>query len=85
MIDELLNHLKRIDTAALKYVDMEDKDIHWEINGEPKTTRASTLLSQMIFHSAEHRAQVVAALDDKGVRDINLDEYSVWSYINSTK
>jgi uncharacterized damage-inducible protein DinB len=85
VIDELLNHLKRIDTAALKYVDMEDKDIHWEINGEPKTTKASTLLSQMIFHSAEHRAQVVAALDDKGVRDINLDEYSVWSYINSTK
>jgi len=85
VIDELLKHLERIDAAALNYVDMEDKDIHWEIDGEPRTTRASTLLSQMIFHSAEHRAQVVAALDDRGVRDINLDEYSVWSYINSTK
>ena len=82
VIDELLEHLVRIDTAALKYVDMEDRDIYYKIDGEPRTTKASTLLSQMVFHSAEHRAQVVAALDDKGVRDINLDDYSVFSFIN---
>ena len=81
VMDELLKHLERIDAAALKYVDMEDKDIHWEIDGEQRTTRASTLLSQMIFHSAEHRAQIVAALDKHNVRDINLDDYDVWSYV----
>jgi len=82
VINELLEHLERIDTAALKYIDMEDQDIHYKIDGKPRTTKASTLLSQMIFHSAEHRAQIVAALDDKGVRDINLDDYAVFSYIN---
>ena len=35
----------------------------------------------MVFHSAEHRAQVVAALDDKGVRDINLDNFAVFGYV----
>jgi len=42
--------------------------------------KAATILSQMVFHSAEHRAQIVAALDKHNVRDINLDDYSVWGY-----
>lgn len=81
VIDELLKHLERIDNDALKYVDMEDKDIHYVLSdGGERTSKASTILSQMVFHSAEHRAQIVAALDKHGVRDINLDEYSVWGY-----
>jgi len=39
----------------------------------------------MIFHAAEHRAQIVAALDKHNVREINLDRYSVFSYIESLK
>jgi uncharacterized damage-inducible protein DinB len=81
VIDELLDHLKRIDTDSLKYVESEDKDIHYVLSdGGERTSKASTILSQMVFHSAEHRAQVVAALDKHNVRDINLDEYSVWGY-----
>ena len=81
VIDELLKHLERIDNDALKYVDMEDKDIHYVLSdGGERTSKVSTVLSQMVFHSAEHRAQIVAALDKHGVRDINLDEYSVWGY-----
>ena len=81
MINELLNHLQRIDTDSLKYVDMEDNDIHYILSdGGERTSKVSTVLSQMVFHSAEHRAQIVAALDKHGVRDINLDEFSVWGY-----
>ena len=81
VIDELLDHLKRIDTDSLKYVESEDKDIHYVLSdGGERTSKASTILSQMVFHSAEHRAQIVAALDKHNVRDINLDEYSVWGY-----
>jgi len=81
VIDELLDHLKRIDTDSLKYVDSEDKDIHYVLSdGGERTSKASTILSQMVFHSAEHRAQIVAALDKHNIRDINLDEYSVWGY-----
>ena len=86
VIDELLKHLERIDNDALKYVDMEDKDIHYVLSdGGERTSKVSTVLSQMVFHSAEHRAQIVAALDNHGVRDINLDDYDVWSYIDNTK
>ena len=81
VINELLNHLQRIDTDSLKYVDMEDNDIHYILSdGGERTSKVSTILSQMVFHSAEHRAQIVAALDKHGVRDINLDEFSVWGY-----
>jgi uncharacterized damage-inducible protein DinB len=81
VIDELLKHLVRIDNDALKYVDMDDKDIHYVLSdGSKRTSKASTILSQMVFHSAEHRAQIVAALDKHNVRDINLDDYSVWGY-----
>ena len=81
VIDELLEHLKRIDTDSLKYVDSEDRDIHYVLSdGGERTSKASTILSQMVFHSAEHRAQIVAALDKHNIRDINLDEYSVWGY-----
>jgi uncharacterized damage-inducible protein DinB len=81
VIDELLDHLKRIDTDSLKYVDSEDRDIHYVLSdGGERTSKASTILSQMVFHSAEHRAQIVAALDKHNIRDINLDEYSVWGY-----
>ena len=37
----------------------------------------------MVFHAAEHRAQIVAALDRHNVRSINLDDYDVWSYIRA--
>ena len=81
VIDELLDHLKRIDTDSLKYVDSEDRDIYYVLSdGGERTSKASTILSQMVFHSAEHRAQIVAALDKHNIRDINLDEYSVWGY-----
>ena len=30
-------------------------------------------------------SEIVAALDNHGVRDINLDDYDVWSYIDNTK
>jgi len=50
-----------------------------------RTSKISTIISQMIFHAAEHRAQIVAALDKHNLREINLDRYSVFSYIESLK
>ena len=48
-----------------------------------KEHKSSTIFSQMVFHAAEHRAQVVAALDRHNVRSINLDDYDVLSYIRA--
>jgi len=85
LIDELLEHLERIDTQLVKNSNLNDGVITFMTSKGERSATASSILSQMVFHSAEHRAQIVAALDNHGVRDINLDDYDVWSYINNTK
>ena len=85
IIDELLLELDRIDQSLMKNVDREDEEVSYKTSkGEGKST-VSEILSQLIFHAGEHRAQIVAALDKHNERSINLDNYSVWSYVNSTK
>ena len=79
-IDELLEHLQRIDAQLVKNSNLDDGEITFMTSKGERSATASSILSQMVFHSAEHRAQIVAALDKHNVRDINLDEYSVWGY-----
>ena len=85
VIDELLEHLQRIDAQLVKNSNLDDGEITFMTSKGERSATASSILSQMVFHSAEHRAQIVAALDNHGVRDINLDDYDVWSYIDNTK
>ena len=84
-IDELLEHLQRIDAQLVKNSNLNDGEITFMTSKGERSATASSILSQMVFHSAEHRAQIVAALDNHGIRDINLDDYDVWSYIDNTK
>jgi len=65
-------------------VNKDDGDITYMTSQGERTSKVSTIVSQMIFHAAEHRAQIVAALDKHGERSINLDNYDVWSYVNAT-
>ena len=85
VVDELLEHLDRIDAQLVKNSNLDDGEITFMTSKGERSATASSILSQMVFHSAEHRAQIVAALDNHGVRDINLDDYDVWSYIDNTK
>ena len=85
VIDELLEHLQRIDAQLVQNSNLDDGEITFMTSKGERSATASSILSQMVFHSAEHRAQIVAALDNHGVRDINLDDYDVWSYIDNTK
>ena len=85
VIDELLEHLERIDAQLVKNSNLDDGEITFMTSKGERSATASSILSQMVFHSAEHRAQIVAALDNHGIRDINLDDYDVWSYIDYTK
>lgn len=49
---------------------------------EGKTTQwmRSTIVTQAIHHATEHRAQAVCALEAKGFKAVNLDDYDVWAY-----
>ena len=84
LVNELIDELDRIDTNFLKHVNAEDGDLTYTTSQGERTSKISTIVSQMIFHAAEHRAQIVAALDKHGERFINLDNYDVWSYIDAT-
>jgi uncharacterized damage-inducible protein DinB len=84
IIDELLSELNRIDQSLMKHVDREDEEVTYMTSKGEGSSKVSVILSQLIFHAGEHRAQIIAALDKHGERSINLDNYSVWSYVNST-
>ena len=83
MIDELLTELNRIDKSLIENVDREDGEFTYTTSKGEQTAKVSEVLSQMIFHAGEHRAQIVAALDKHNERSINLDNYSVWGYTKS--
>ena len=85
LIDQLLTELERIDQGLIKFANVEDGDLTYMTSQGERTSKISTIISQMIFHAAEHRAQIVAALDKHNLREINLDRYSVFSYIESIK
>ena len=81
VINELLEHLERLDSRFIENSQMEDEEITFTTSKGERNAMASTILSQMIFHAAEHRAQIIAALDKHNERSINLDDYDVWSYV----
>jgi uncharacterized damage-inducible protein DinB len=77
--------LKEFDAELLNLSKQPDRII--EVNREGKIThwQASTILSQAIHHATEHRAQAVAALEFRGFKAPNLDDYDLWAYERSTK
>ena len=83
MINELLSELDRIDQSLMKNLDREDEEFTYATSKDEQSSKVSIVLSQLIFHAGEHRAQIVAALDKHNERSINLDKYSVWSYVSS--
>jgi uncharacterized damage-inducible protein DinB len=68
------------DAELLQLANVEDEKI--AVTREGKTTHwmRSTIVTQAIHHATEHRAQAVSALEAKGYKAVDLDEYDVWAY-----
>ena len=68
------------DAQLLQLANVADEKI--AVIREGKTTHwmRSTIVTQAIHHATEHRAQAVCALEAKGFKAINLDDYDVWAY-----
>ena len=68
------------DAELLQLANVEDERI--AITREGKTTHwmRSTIVTQAIHHATEHRAQAVSALEAKGFKAVDLDEFDVWAY-----
>lgn len=50
------------------------------VDGKVILRARSTILSQLVHHATEHRAQLVCALEVKGFNSINLDDLDLWAY-----
>ncbi len=68
--DAELLHLANVEDEKIA-VTREGRTIHW---------MRSTIVTQAIHHATEHRAQAVSALEAKGFKAVDLDEYDVWAY-----
>ena len=82
-IKVLIDKLYEIDQGLIDNQGIGDVDLTIKMRSGVKEHKSTTIFSQMVFHAAEHRAQIVAALDKHEVRSINLDNYDVWSYIRA--
>lgn len=84
-LKQLAKHLEKYDAELLELIKDSERVI--EVNREGVIThwQASTILSQSIHHSIEHRCQAVTALEFRGFKAPDLDEYDVWGYELSTK
>lgn len=50
------------------------------VDGKVILRARSTIVSQLVHHATEHRAQLVSALESKGFDSINLDDLDLWAY-----
>ena len=82
-IKVLTDKLYEIDQGLIDNQGIGDIDLTIKMRSGVKEHKSSTIFSQMVFNAAEHRAQIVAALDRHNVRSNNLDDYDVWSYIRA--
>lgn len=68
------------DARLLKLVELEDKTIEVHRDGEIFHWLRSTIITQSVHHSIEHRAQAVAALEARNYKKVDLDAFDLWGY-----
>jgi uncharacterized damage-inducible protein DinB len=81
----LINNLKKFDKELLAFVNEPDRIVEVNRNGVLSYWQASTILSQAVHHVIEHKCQAVTALEFRGFKAPDLDDYDVWGYERSIK
>jgi uncharacterized damage-inducible protein DinB len=84
-VKNLAKKLKYYDAELLELVNQSDRTVEVNRNGVITHWQAATILSQAVHHSTEHRCQAVTALEFKGFKSPNLDDYDVWGYESTTR
>lgn len=68
------------DAELLQLASIADEKITITREGQTTHWMRSTIVTQAIHHATEHRAQAISALEAKGYRAVNLDDYDVWAF-----
>jgi uncharacterized damage-inducible protein DinB len=78
---EVAKELATNDARLLKLVGLEDQPITYRReDGQTVTWMRSTIITQAVHHSIEHRAHAVSALEARGYKKVDLDDFDVWGY-----
>lgn len=77
---EIAKKLAANDSRLLKLVDLDDQSIEVIRDGQTFHWMRSTIITQAVHHSIEHRAHAVSALEARGFKKVDLDEFDVWAY-----
>ena len=81
----LIAHLKKFDEELLALVNEQDRVVEVNRSGVLSYWQAATILSQAVHHVIEHKCQAVTALEFRGFKAPDLDDYDVWGFERSTK
>jgi uncharacterized damage-inducible protein DinB len=79
-LDLLKEQLLEFDTKIATQVGLPDEYITIVENEKSWQNLRSTILAEAIYHAAEHRTQLVDALESKGFAPISLDELDLWVF-----
>ena len=79
-ISELKRMLSERDRILVGAAKLEDKELEFNRGGVIIKRWTSTIVTQAIHHATEHRAQLIDALESRGVTPINLDDIDLWAF-----
>jgi uncharacterized damage-inducible protein DinB len=76
----ILDRIEVADAELLRAASEPEGFVVHTMDGRTVSRARSTIISQSIHHATEHRAQLISALEAKGYKTINLDDYDVWYF-----
>ena len=79
-IPALAKRLETCDAQILTAAGLEDELLTFQEGERKVKVLRSTLLSAAILHSAEHRAQLMDAIESRGFKAIDLDSIDLWTF-----
>ena len=79
-LHEITKTLEVTDARLIKLVELEDKSIEVIRDGKTINWMRSTIITQAVHHATEHRAQAISALEARGFKAVNLDDFDLWAF-----
>lgn len=76
----LQEQLAEFDAKISSQSDLPDEDITIKEESGNWQALRSTILAEAIYHAAEHRTQLIDALESKGFSPIFLDDLDLWKF-----
>ena len=73
-------HLADLNAQLLTEAELPDGVVTFVDEDGERSALRSTLLSQAVLHSIEHRTQIATALEVSGIGGLTLDDFDLWAF-----